>query len=465
MRLVDRTRRMFKLRAGTFACLVVAGASIGPGNAEAQAPSSSDFTVERMKSDLAVFSTDFLAVDRSYSPAARTAAEARLLKLEARLANVSRAAFELAVAQIVALADNGHTAAFAGPRSRHFNRVPLRVTPFGENFYVLRATTPNTDLLGARVTAIGGVPIRVIRDSARTLVGGVPAWRDRSAGYLIESPEQLHALGLIERADGARYEFEMSSGERITRYLVAAPANTGGADGGASRWLYPELRSDEEGSWQAALAPDLAPWSLQDPDERFRSREVPELDAMVIELRQNRDAPGRPIRTVLREFTRAIQTGGFRHLVLDMRQNGGGDLNTTRDFMEALPTLVPGRIVVLMSPWTFSAAISSIGYLEQAAPDKVTLVGEAPGDRLEFFAEGGIVTLPNSRAVLLYATERHDYHTGCDRKDDCHGPVIRHPIAVPSLAPDVAAPWTFTAYAAGRDPAMEAVAALLRTQP
>ena len=149
-------------------------------------------------------------------------------------------------------------------------------------------------------------------------------------------------------------------------------------------------------------------------------------------------------------------------MVLDMRQNGGGDLNTTRDFMEALPDLVTGRVFVLMSPWTFSAAISSVGYLEQTAPERVTLVGEGPGDRLEFFAEGRVVTLPNTGASILYATERHDYRTGCRGMGDCHGSVVRNPIAVPSLAPDIAAAWTFEAYADGRDPGMEAVAEALR---
>jgi hypothetical protein len=144
--------------------------------------------------------------------------------------------------------------------------------------------------------------------------------------------------------------------------------------------------------------------------------------------------------------------------VLDLRMNGGGDLNTTRDFMQRLPRLVRGRVFALTSPWTFSAAISSLGYLEQAAAARVTVVGEPVGDRLEFFAEGSVVELPASRLLLLYATQRHDYRDGCRGRSDCHGPVVRHPIAVASLDPDVAAPWTIEAYLAGRDPGMEAVA-------
>jgi hypothetical protein len=130
--------------------------------------------------------------------------------------------------------------------------------------------------------------------------------------------------------------------------------------------------------------------------------------------------------------------------------------------MQALPKRVPGRIIALTSPWTFSAAVSSIGYLKQTDPARVTIIGEEVGDRLNFFSEGSVVTLPNSKAEMLNATERHDYATGCRGFTDCHGPVVRHPIAVPSLAPAIAAPWTIEAYLAGRDPGMEAAAAALR---
>ena len=134
--------------------------------------------------------------------------------------------------------------------------------------------------------------------------------------------------------------------------------------------------------------------------------------------------------------------------------------------MRALPTLVRGRVFVLTSPWTFSAAISSIGYLKQVAPDRVTIVGETVGDRLEFWAEGRPVTLTNTRISVNRSTERHDYATGCKPYKDCHGSVVRNPISVTSLAPDIAAPWTVDAYRAGRDPAMQAVErALVRQAP
>ena len=186
----------------------------------------------------------------------------------------------------------------------------------------------------------------------------------------------------------------------------------------------------------------------------FRRRDAPELDAIVIQLHANIDIGGESIARFLEDADAARRAARRDNVVLDMRFNGGGNLQLTREFMTSLPSrLAPaGRVVVLTSPWTFSAAISSIGYLKQAGGDRVVLVGEALGNRLQFWAEGQPVRLPNSGAFILMATLRHDYITGCQPFPDCHPYMRRFPIAVASLAPEVPAPWTFESYAAGRDP-------------
>jgi hypothetical protein len=416
-------------------------------------------TAEARRADLEVFRSHFLGRDRSYSQAARAEAQARLAALEARVSDVSQVYFELELARIVALADNGHTNFFAGPRSSRYNHVPLRLTPFGEEFYVVRATAEHADLLGARLIAIDGSAIEALRGGARSLAGGVASWRDRTAPDLFESPEQLQALALTSAMDEATYSFALPSGAIVERRIAAGPPDPARGVFDASRWLYPALTPLEHADWRAALPEQATPWSLRDPDKPFRWRMLGELEAMIVDLRQNNDGVGRTMRDFLGEVQREIAARRPRQFVLDLRMDGGGDLNTTRDFVQALPQLVPGRIFVLTSPWTFSAAISTAGYLKQAAPARVLIVGEGVGDRLQFFAEGDVVALPNSHALILLATERHDYATGCRGFSDCHGSVRRNPIAIASLDPDIAAPWTIEAYLAGRDPAMEAVAA------
>ncbi len=441
----------------------IAFAALDAAAQEAQAAQVAASAPEARRADIAFFRENFMARDRSYSDAARVEAERRLTALESQAGEVSQAYFELELARIVALADNGHTAYFAGPRSRQRNRVAdFRLAPFGEDFYVLRASPRHADLLGARLIGIDGRSLAEARDVARTLMGGTTGWRDRYAAYLLESPEQLHALGLTSHADRANYRFRLANGRMVTRRFTPEPANPQRVPANANRWFYPELMEEEGPNWVALLEPERAPWSLQSPSTPFRMRDAPEIDAFVIEMRQNNQSGDMDIAEFMLASLEQARASGRRNIVLDMRMNGGGNLNTTRAWVRRLPRMVPGRVFVLTSPWTFSAAISTIGYLKQEAPDRVVIVGEHVGDRLDFYSEGDIVELPHAGAAILYAVERHDYRTGCRGIENCHGSVVQYPIAVESLAPDIDAPWTIEAYRAGRDPAMEAVAAALR---
>lgn len=138
-----------------------------------------------------------------------------------------------------------------------------------------------------------------------------------------------------------------------------------------------------------------------------------------------------------------------------------------------------GRFFVLTSRITFSAAIATIAYLKQSGKDRVVLIGEAPGDRLMFFAEGRPMQLPHSGLFFRPSTARMDYQTGCRSYDDCFiaiaqpgaptahlavapaGEIDRMPIAIRSLNPDVPAPWTARSWLTGVDPAMDVVSNMI----
>lgn len=446
-------------------CPILAVMVVGSGIVGAAPAAEPDRAAAGRRADLAAFRERFLARDRSYSAAARVEAEERLRALERALAEASQAYFELELGRVVALADNGHTSLSAGVRSRHFNRVPVRLAPFGEEFFVLRARAEHVDLLGGRLVSIDRRPVAELRAEGRALQGGVAAWRDRFVPYLLESPEQLHALHLVDGSEAAVYRLALPDGREVERRLVGEPASADRPRANADRWMFPELMKEEGTEWRSALTVEKAPWSLSAPSVPFSWRLAEEGEVVVIELRRNEDRDEHRIGAFVRDVERALATHRPTHAVLDLRMNGGGDLTTTREFAQKLPGLIAGRIFVLTSPWTFSAAISTLGYLEQSAPARVTIVGEPIGDRLEMFGEGGFVELPSSGLVLRFADERHDYRTGCRGKHDCHRAVVRQPIAVESLEPDLLAAWTIDDYLAGYDPAMVAVGNALGLSP
>lgn len=443
-----RSRRLAALLAATLASPL-----------PAQRPA---LTPAAIREDLAAFRRQVLGVDKSYAAPARAEAESRLARLEAAADTLHAPFLEIELARIAALADNGHTAVAGGRWPARFNHVGIGLTPFGEEFHVLVARDATRDLLGGRLVAIDGHDITALRTAARALRGGTAAFRDRFAPFLFESPELLHAARIAREPGAATYEFVLPDGRRVSRRLAAEAPDSTRQPVSTRRWLMPERGNMTDTAWHTLLSPARASWALREPPNPFRWQAVPELEALQVEFRMNVDAPGRPILFFVSEVEREIAKQQPRHVILDMRHNGGGNLNTTRGFVQRLAANTPGRIFVLTSPWTFSAAISTVGYLKQAAPDKVVIVGEELGDRLEFFAEGRPTTLPHSGIVVGLATERHDYRGGCVTFKDCHRAVVQNPIRVPTLAPDVPAPWTFEAYRAGRDPAMDSVAAMIR---
>jgi hypothetical protein len=172
-------------------------------------------------------------------------------------------------------------------------------------------------------------------------------------------------LGLAATADSARYTFLLRDGRSVERTLKA--------------------HSFLEAPPLVRLAADKAqPWVSQEPNEPFRMRDAPELDSLVVQLRQTSDNGSNRVLDFLQRAEARRSDLGRSNIVLDMRANGGGDLLLVRDFMIAWPSKVPGRILVLQGTRTGSAAIASIAYLEQAGGEKVILVGGPPGDRLMF---------------------------------------------------------------------------------
>lgn len=394
----------------------------------------------------------FLGEDKSYSAAARAAAEAELARLEGHADHLGKVDLALGAARIAALADNGHTLAVNGVGGPGLKRIPWRLMVLDGRLVVGEADEP--ELVGAEVVSVGGAPVEAIRQVARRHRGGIDGWRDLVMAEMAEAPEVLAALDLIPSSPTVEMVVRGRDGAEARRTLTAVDAPPAGF------FRRHPLRT----SAGRPTAPGGAPhpvW-LRQADQAFTTADLPELDAVYVGLKQTNDAGPVRIRDWLTATAGEIDAKRPRNVVLDLRLNGGGDLNTARDFMKSLPGRLPsdGRVFVLTSPMTFSAAISSVGYLKEAGGDRVVIVGEPVGDRLEFWAEGDIVQLPWSGAAMLFANERHNYQTGCP-EEDCHGNIRRNPIRVAGLQPDIAAPMTVEAWIAGRDPALEAVARYL----
>ncbi|MEA3012686.1 MAG: hypothetical protein QOD42_1231 [Sphingomonadales bacterium] len=396
---------------------------------------------------------NYIARNRAYTPAGRAEALRRLALLPGLTGDPAR--FELEVAHIAALSDNGHSALLPPQWASRYKRSPVRLGLFADGLYVVATLPDRRRLLGRKLLRINGHDWREIRAAYARYQGGEPGFRDQFVTLFMELPALLVAAGFGTDPELVEYSLAPRRRGPPEQVLVAAALSPYPAE--AAFTGTPMLIEAA-----AMLPPAARPLYLREPGESFRLAFLPRIDAAFVQLKAT---GGLHIDAFLESTLAELRARRPRNIIVDLRFNMGGNLNITRAFMQALPGLAQGgRIYAITSGRTFSAAISSLGYLRQAAGDRLVIVGEPIGDRLEFWAEGDIMRLPGLDGMMLYATERHNYMTGCPQAD-CHASIRDHPIRVTGLQPDIATPLLYADFRAGRDPAMEAIARDARRLP
>lgn len=448
---------LFAGMAGCFAFCLRQKFSPSPPPGDFPKPANA---LQAQQQDIEQFSR-LLGMDRSFSPAARAEADRRIIELKSGRVLLDKERLRVALMRIAALADNGHTGVYFGQGGQSL--IPLRVVLFADGLYVLRAKTAYADLLGARVESIEGRPVRDVIAVLEQLHGGAEGWRRNNAAIYVQSPEILYGMGVGSRPDQSNWTFRLPDGSEVTRTLPGESAAEGEPRAQMTRWLSPQKMKGESPDWRALIADDAdLPLSLRDFNSRFRRAWVGRGCTFFMQLKAIADADNQPIGDFLSAATDEMRAHPPCNLVLDMRFNSGGDYTKIARFASHLPDFVPprGRIYLLTGAQTFSAAITAVAFVKQAAGPRAMILGEPVGDRLSFYGEGNSGCLPHDALCLHYATGMHDYAHRCDDWDKCFWLNWFFPVQVKSLAPNETIEMTFADYTMRRDPVLDRAVAL-----
>jgi len=179
------------------------------------------------------------------------------------------------------------------------------------------------------------------------------------------------------------------------------------------------------------------PLSRQRPTERFWFTYLPESQTVYVSFR-GYDSLGENARKLF-QF---VDSNPTRRLVIDMRQNGGGDFTKVRSSLipgiKQRPAInKKGHLFVVIGRRTFSAAMTNA--IDFRKETNAILVGEPAGERPNSYQENDEMKLPNSRLTVSYSTP---YYKFLDED-------------VPAVMPDKRIDPNWTDYKAGRDPVLD----------
>lgn len=420
---------------------------------------------EANRQDLEYLKTG-MSLDRSFSPQARAEFTKAVDELMARAAGLDDASLEMGITKAVALADNGHTSVrettWGTQRLKH---LPLRFAQFAEGLFVVKADPAFADLLGAQLLALDGQSIDSLTASLRPYVGGPDALAREFITHVLASPPALHAVGLARSPVEATLTLRLPDGSSTERVIAArqyenVPDNT-------FRWpkraLSPVPVPGDTGQWVHVLdGQDLPPY-LQNPNRRYWHIHMSD-QLVYIQINRLLSEGDTPFDVYLAKLLTEIRERHPRYVVVDVRFSPGGNYQLAADFTKGLPDALPadGRIFILTSGNTFSAALISAARLRYFGSARVSIVGEPLGDREAFWAEGSKIRLPNSGITVGYSTGYHDWEHGCHNLLNCFWPNLFLDVAAGKLTPDIAAPLRFSDYLAGRDSAIVAIEGVIR---
>ena len=419
----------------------VAGGSPSVTARTSVGPSASPTVAESRVADLAYLVARLRTIHPNpFLEDGEAAFMARVGSIEQRAATLTDTGFLVAVMDLMGHRErDGHSGAwaFAQPGAL-LSAWPVWLWDFPDGLRVVAARAPYGDLVGALVTKVGHVAVaearRIVeplvpRDNHSSLRANVPT-------YLV-LPPVLEELGVLAAGDpGLTVELADGSARTVTPDALPIEAYRDwifGVYGGA----YPEgLPPDEDGPAHLRHR-DLAFWS-----ETVKGPAALYVGYNAVSAITN---AGRSLGDLATSIGTAAAADPDLPIVIDLRNNGGGDNNTfgpLRDAVETVARADPRRVALITGRSTFSAAGNFVTDLMTGdAKAGIRLVGEAPGGGLNMYGDVKVVTLPASRIVVLISARYHERAPGDDRL---------------ALEPTVPAEVTWEDYVAGRDPVLVA---------
>ena len=331
--------------------------------------------------------------------------EAAVNDLDARIPTLTQPEILVGIARIVAMVGDGHTSFYPGnQKKKWFHFYPVTLWSFSDGIYVIAAPPAHTDLYGKRLVRIDDTPIEEAWRRIRTTIGADNAMEyEYTVPFLLIRPEMLHVLGIAASADRAEFHFE--GGVRKTfRPLTVKEYQS--LDWRTANGLY-DGQAPPSARLDFLFASPLVLEHLQQR-KYYWFTWLDEPRTLFFQYNVCWDQKDRPsFAEVVDELFRAMAERPVERLVIDLRQNTGGEPRIAEPLIEGLARrsefTSEGRLFVLVGRRTFSAALTNAAQLRAQAGARI--VGEAPRGKPNSPSEGRDIDLKRTKTWLTVSTQ------------------------------------------------------------
>jgi hypothetical protein len=317
-------------------------------------------------------------------------------QLDARIPNLQRHEVIVGLMGIVAAVQDGHTSLNPAFGGIGFHTYPVEFYLFQDGLFIRRAAPEQAELVGAKVLRVG----RMTAGEALETVGSVIShendqWVQALGPNYLAVPEVVHALRINPEPETLSLEIEQGGARRTVRIGQAGLLGGDGHGGGRDRSSWRDMR----GSGEPALY-------LRQPDKLYWMSFLPESKTLYVVYRAVVPMAEDPLPGFWNRLFATADSLRPERLVLDMRDNGGGNNFFNKQFVLGVIRRTwldqPGRFFAIIGRSTFSAAQNMVNELERYT--NVTFVGEPTGNAPNQYGDARPLTLPRSGIVVFVSS-------------------------------------------------------------
>ncbi len=403
---------------------------------------------EKWIEDINYFESEFLNKAKSYSHEARKNCRKRLDNLKNSINKLSDFKIRLELCECVVLADNAHTS-MPFPL---YQQIPIRLYRFSDGLYIIKAGKEYAQHLGAKVLKINDKPVNEIEKALFPYLSGIEGWKKFKALDLMITPKILYELGLGDK-ESIKLTYEKQNTVNdviINKTLVKNDWEW------YESWanLFPNNQQINDWVFLKETKEDL-PLYLKKANEGVFYHFDNEQKLAYFQINSfwylNKE-----FRKLIRKFNKELKTKSDYDVVFDLRYYTGGNYNLATQLATDAPQILNDdkTIFLIISNKTYSAGIATAARIKHYAKEKIFILGEEVGDRLKFWSESEIVTLPNSGIRIYNPQKEHDWKDNSQNKYS-HKPNLKYGVAAKDLRLDQEITMGFQDYMADKDPIIE----------
>lgn len=395
----------------------------------------------------------YITVDKSFDTDSKRRAFLEGIENLKKQTPFTKAVFEMKVAELMSISANTHTNVHPSQRARRLNAVPLRLYWFEEGLYVVMAQKRYRHLLGTRIKKINGFEVAEIVLKLKKWYGGSAHRLHFFSPLFLMSPELMTAVGFGTDFTALNMEFDDIESNSIT---IAASEIAKDVPGYRPHlWLNPTAVASKTGWFSLRTLKAPAP-PFQHLNQNVWHHFTDE--RLYVQVNENVDTDQVKVSDYLNRVAQRAKKNNIAYAILDLRFNSGGDYHMVRPFLNEMESNLEGKgnFYVILGNGTFSAGIITAALAKHRFGTKTKLVGEAVGDELQFWADGGsLFVLPNSKIKLRIWTAYHDWKNGCTDWRKCFWITLFDGVAIDHLDLDKEIPLSFQDFLAGKDSVLE----------